>query len=34
MIREGLGDYEYMKLVSDLGDPAFARQTGQSWLFL
>jgi hypothetical protein len=24
MIREGMEDYEYLKLVSDLGDPAFA----------
>jgi hypothetical protein len=26
MIREGMEDYEYLKRVSDLGDPAFARQ--------
>jgi hypothetical protein len=26
MIREGMEDYEYLKLVSDLGDPEFARQ--------
>jgi len=25
LIREGMEDYEYLKLVSDLGDPAFAR---------
>src|SRR5215831_7136016 len=30
MIREGFEDYEYMKLVSDLGDPGFATQTGQT----
>ena len=30
MIRDGFEDYEYMKLVSDLGDPAFAQQTGQA----
>jgi Glycoside hydrolase 123 N-terminal domain/Glycoside hydrolase 123, catalytic domain len=30
MIREGFEDYEYMKLVSDLGDPTFAQQTGKS----
>jgi hypothetical protein len=30
MIREGFEDYEYMKLVSDLGDPAFALQTGRA----
>lgn len=30
LIREGFEDYEYMKLVSDLGDPAYAQQTGQS----
>jgi hypothetical protein len=32
MIREGFEDYEYMKLVSDLGDPNFAQQTGQTLL--
>jgi hypothetical protein len=32
MIREGFEDYEYMKLVSDLGDPVFAQQTGQALL--
>jgi hypothetical protein len=26
MIREGMEDYEYLKRVSDLGDPAFARR--------
>ncbi len=26
MVREGMEDYEYLKRVSDLGDPAFARQ--------
>ncbi|MBI5543543.1 MAG: DUF4091 domain-containing protein [Deltaproteobacteria bacterium] len=26
MIREGMEDYEYLKLVSDLGDPAFAKE--------
>jgi len=30
MLREGLEDYEYMKLVSDLGDPGFAQSTGQA----
>ena len=30
MIREGFEDYEYLKLASDLGDPAFARQIGQT----
>jgi Bacterial Ig domain/Domain of unknown function (DUF4091) len=30
MMRDGFEDYEYMKLVSDLGDPAFAQQTGQA----
>ena len=30
MLREGLEDYEYMKLVSDLGDPDFAQQVGQN----
>jgi hypothetical protein len=30
MIREGFEDYEYMKLVSDLGDPAFADQVGRA----
>src|SRR5262249_12332512 len=30
MIRKGFEDYEYMKLVSDLGDPGFAQQTGQT----
>src|SRR5439155_24718320 len=25
MIRDGFEDFEYMKLVSDLGDPAFAQ---------
>src|ERR1044072_7738345 len=30
MLRDGLEDYEYMKLVSDLGDPAFAEQTGRA----
>jgi hypothetical protein len=30
MIREGFEDYEYLKLVSDLGDPGFARQIGQA----
>lgn len=30
MIREGFEDYEYMKLVSDLGDPDFARRIGSS----
>jgi hypothetical protein len=28
MIREAFEDYEYMKLVSDLGDPCFALHTG------
>ena len=28
MIREGFEDYEYMKLVADLGDPGFAQQIG------
>jgi hypothetical protein len=26
MIREGMEDYEYLKLVSDLGDPALAER--------
>ena len=26
LIREGMDDYEYLKLVSDLGDPTFAQQ--------
>jgi hypothetical protein len=30
MIRKGFEDYEYMKLVSDLGDPCFALNTGQT----
>ena len=30
MIRDGFEDYEYMKMVSDLGDPNFAQQTGQA----
>jgi hypothetical protein len=30
LIREGFQDYEYMKLVSDLGDPGFAQTVGQS----
>jgi uncharacterized protein (TIGR03382 family) len=30
MIREGMEDYEYLKLVSDLGDPAFARATADA----
>jgi hypothetical protein len=30
MIREGFEDYEYMKLVSDLGDPCFALTTGET----
>jgi hypothetical protein len=30
MIREGMEDYEYLKKVSDLGDPDFARQTASS----
>lgn len=30
MIRDGFEDYEYMKMVSDLGDPTFAQQTGQA----
>ena len=30
MIREGFEDYEYMKLVSDLGDPAFAQSVGHT----
>jgi hypothetical protein len=30
LIREGFEDYEYMKLVSDLGDPGFAQSTGQA----
>ena len=29
MIREGFEDYEYLKLVADLGDPVFAEQTGR-----
>src|SRR5947207_7154939 len=28
MIRDGFEDYEYMKLVSDLGDPTFAQSAG------
>ncbi len=30
MIREGMEDYEYLKRVSDLGDPAFARQVASA----
>lgn len=30
MIREGLEDYEYMKMVSDLGDPVFALSIGHA----
>ncbi|HEY3451192.1 MAG TPA: glycoside hydrolase domain-containing protein [Myxococcales bacterium] len=29
MLREGMEDYEYLKLVSDLGDAAFARSQAQ-----
>ena len=30
MIREGMEDYEYLKLLSDLGDPATARAEAQA----
>ena len=30
MIREGMEDYEYLKKVSDLGDPAFAKAVADS----
>ncbi len=30
MIRDGMEDYEYLKKVSDLGDPAFAKQVVDS----
>jgi hypothetical protein len=30
MIREGMEDYEYLKLVSDLGDPGFAKGVADS----
>ena len=29
-LRDGFEDYEYMKLVADLGDPVFAEQTGRA----
>jgi hypothetical protein len=29
-LRDGFEDYEFMKLVADLGDPVFARQIGET----